>query len=365
VPITPPNASNGGAFYAFDPKLRLPYTLQWNVALEQSLGKQQSLTASYVGATGRRLLQSAAILDPNLNLDYALLVTNASTSDYDALQIQFHRQLSDGLQGLASYTWSHSIDTASAGSIGNGSNEVSALNSNINRGASDFDIRNAFSMGLTYEVPVHGSNALADAMLRGWSIESVVQTRSAPPVDVYYGGFFGLASDFQTDPRPDIVAGQPFYLYGSQCAATFQVPVCPGGKGFNPAAFTSPPLFPAGCNPLTTYPCSPASQGNLPRNGLRGFGAAQCDFAVHRDFPIRESMKLQFRAEMFNLLNHSNFGQPSGNLGYPGALNPQFGRSSQTLGQSFAGGSIGNGAFSPLYQIGGPRSIQFALKLFF
>ena len=355
VPIAPPNATNFGQFYAFDPQLRLPYTLQWNVAIEQSLGKQQSLTASYVGSAGRRLLQSAAITQPNPNLYYALLVTNASTSDYDALQLQFHRQLSSGLQGLASYTWSHSIDTASAGSIGNGSNDISALNSNINRGSSDFDIRNAFSMGLTYEMPVHASNALANAVLRGWSIQSVVQARSAPPVDIYYE-FGQLANGFGTNPRPDVIAGQPFYLYGSQY---------PGGKAFNPSAFTSPPLVPAGCNPVIVYPCAPASQGNLPRNALRGFGAAQWDFAVHRDFPIHESVKLQFRAEMFNLLNHPNFGQPSGNLGEPGDLNSQFGLSSQMLGQSLAGGNVGFGAFDPLYQIGGSRSIQLAMKLFF
>ena len=149
----PPNASNGGTLNAFDPNLESPYTLQWNVAVEQALGKQQTMSVSYVGAAGRRLIQTAYIYSPNPNLYYADLVTNAGTSDYNALQLQFQRRLSRGLQALASYSWSHSIDTASAGSSGSGSNALSALNSNVNRGPSDFDIRNAFSTGLTYDVP--------------------------------------------------------------------------------------------------------------------------------------------------------------------------------------------------------------------
>jgi hypothetical protein len=348
VPIAPPDASNFGELFAFDPNLRLPYTLQWNAAIEQSLGKQQSLTASYVGSAGRRLIQSAVISQPNLNLYAAQLVTNSSTSDYDALQVQFHRQVSKGLQALASYTWSHSIDTASAGSIGNPSNELSAFNSSINRGSSDFDIRHALSLGLTYDLPAPtAANLLASALLRGWSVDNVVQARSAPPVDVNYE-YLGLSNGFHTNARPDVVAGQPFYLYELGY---------PGGKAFNSAAFTPPAL-----DPITGLPLA---QGDLSRNALRGFGAAQWDFAVHRDFPIRESVKLQFRAEMFNLLNHPNFGQPVGNLGYPGAPNPLFGLSSAILGQSLAGGQLGNGAFNPLYQLGGPRSMQFALKLFF
>jgi hypothetical protein len=97
---------------------------------------------------------------------------------------------------------------------------------------------------------------------------------------------------------------------------------------------------------------------------MRGFGAAQWDFAVHRDFPIHESLKLQFRAEMFNVLNHPNFGQPIGNLGTRTGANPLFGKSTNMLGQSL-NGNPGGGGFSALYQIGGPRSIQLALKLTF
>jgi hypothetical protein len=349
-PIVPPNANPGGTLNAFDPNLESPYTLQWNVAVEQALGKQQTMSVSYVGAAGRRLIQTANIFSPNPNLYAAELITNAGISDYNAVQLQFQRRLSRGLQALASYSWSHSIDTGSAGSQGSGSNALSALNSNVNRGSSDFDIRNAFSIALTYDVPAPKGNAFATAILRGWSTENIVQARSAPPVDVYYSGFTQLSNGFLTDVRPDVVSGQPFYLYGPQY---------PGGKAFNPAAFTSPPL-----DPVTGFP---VSQGNLPRNALRGFGLTQWDFAVHREFPIHESLKLQFRAEMFNVLNHPNFGPPVGDLGNPGFLNPQFGQSIHMLGQSLAGlgGNLGSGAFDPLYQLGGPRSIQFALKLLF
>jgi len=347
-PIVPPDASNGGTLNAFDPNLKLPYTLQWNVAVEQALGKQQTMSISYVGAAGRRLIQSANIQFPNLNLSQALLVTNAGTSDYNALQLQFQRRLSRGLQVLASYSWSHSLDTASAGSFGNGSNALLAVNSKLNRGPSDFDVRNAMSIALTYDVPAPKGNAFANAILRGWSTENIIQARSAPPDGVFYGSFFQLSNGFVTSVRPDVVAGQPFYLHGPQY---------PGGKAFNPAAFTTPPL-----DPVTGFP---VGQGNLPRNALRGFGAAQWDFAVRREFRIHESLKLQFRAEMFNILNHPNFGPPVGNLGDPSAINPQFGLSSQMLGRSLAGSFSGVGAFDPLYQLGGPRSIQFGLKLLF
>jgi hypothetical protein len=350
---SPPVSSPASGIAAFDPHVKLPYTLQWNVAVEQALGRQQTFTASYIGAVGRRLIQTAEISTPNPNFGFADLVTNAGISDYQALQLQFQRRLSRGLQALGSYTWSHSIDTASAGSVGSGSNALPALNPSANRGPSDFDIRNAFSMGLTYEVPNPKVGTLGSAVLKGWSTENVFQARSAPPVDIYYSQLGELSNGFFTNVRPDVVPGQPYYLTRSQCVAP-----CPGGKEFNPGAFTAPPL-----DPVTGLPLN---QGDLPRNALRGFGAYQWDFAVHRDFPLHESLKLQFRAEMFNVLNHPNFGQPIGDLGYPGALNPQFGQSIQTLGQSLAGTfGAGSGGFNPLYQIGGPRSVQFALKFQF
>jgi hypothetical protein len=339
-PIVPPGGGSG-EITAFYPHLQLPYTIHWNAAFEQSLGSQQVLTLSYVGAAGRRLLQSAELLYPSGNIS-ATLVANKTTSSYNALQLQFKRRLSKGLQTVASYTWAHSIDDGSAGSFYNGSNLfVPSLSANVNRGPSDFDVRQAFTAGITYEIPAPKLNFATDAILHHWSLENVVQGRSALPLNVADGALshFGNAN---TSVRPDVVAGQAFYLRGSQY---------PGDLALNPAAFTAPPTDTNGV---------PLRQGDLGRNALRGFGAAQWDLAIHRDFPLNESIKLQFRAEMFNLLNHPIFAPPVHDIS-----DPQFGVSTQVLADYLGGSSVGAGGLSPLYQLGGPRSIQLALKLSF
>jgi hypothetical protein len=343
-----------GTFFALDPKLQLPYTLQWSTSVVQSLGKQQAISVSYIGSVGRRLLQSPFVASPNPSFADADLVVNGGTSDYDALQLQFRRRMSRGLEALASYTFAHSIDTASASSPGGSNGFVPETLANVNRGPSDFDIRNAVSGGLTYDLPA--PKARAARIFRNWSAQSIVQVRSAPPVDLSYSTLAQLSNGFSTSVRPDVVPGASLYVSGAQCISVFKSP-CPGGRGVNPAAFVLPPI-----DPTTGYP---VRQGDLGRNSLRGFGATQWDFSLHRDFPVRESLKLQFRAEFFNVLNHPNFGQPVGDLGSGQVLNAQFGRSIAMLGTSLDNNNAGGGGLSPLYQIGGPRSIQFALKVSF
>lgn len=353
-PIDPASLSSG-ILFAFDPRLKQPYTLQWNAAFEQALGKQQTISASYIGANGRRLLQTAFGILTNPNILGAQMVTNLGTSDYEALQLQFQRRLSHGLQAVASYTWSHSIDTGSAGSGAVVSNQLLPSAISSNRASSDFDMRHAVSVGLTYDIPSFATNLVANKILKDWSIQALVLAHSAPPVDITDLRFGQFDNGLFGDTRPDLVPGQPLYLYGSQCLqpppSGFGQP-CPGGKGFNSAAFTDPPTDQVTGRPLR--------QGNVPRNFLRGFGAAQWDFAVHRDFPIHEAVRLQVRAEMFNVTNHPNFGPPNGQFGAGG-----FGLSSQMLGQSLNSRNLGGGALNALYQIGGPRSIQLALKLVF
>jgi Carboxypeptidase regulatory-like domain/TonB dependent receptor len=316
------------------PDLKLPRTYQWNVAVEQSLGNNQSLSLTYIGAVGRDLLRVTNLLSPNQNFAFVNVTDNTATSNYNALQFKFQRNLSRGLQALASYTFSHSIDIASTDAADNYLGTPSSVaNPNVDRGNSDFDVRHAFTAGVTYALPSPAENPAAHAALGGWSVDGFIFARTAPPVDVLAGQVF--ADGVTLYPRPDVVPGVPLVPDGSQY---------PGGKILNGAAFIQPPT---------------GQQGDFGRNVLRGFGASQADIAFQRQFQLSERMQLRFRGEFFNIFNHPNFGPPDNNI-----TDPLFGYSTQTLASSLGSGGA-NGGLSPLYQIGGPRSIQLALKLQF
>jgi hypothetical protein len=337
--IAPPLSTNlpAEAIVTADQHLKLPRTYEWNVALEQALGSSQSLSFTYIGAIGRKLLRvTNIVVDPtvNPNFPFISLTDNSATSDYHALQVKFQRRLSHGLQALASYTFSHSIDIASTDAFANYLNTSNFIaDPRIDRGNSDFDIRHSFSAGITYTLPTPEWNKFAKASLGGWSVDAFVLARSAPPVNIVGTIYFGPGGT-ALYPRPNVVPGVPQVLYGSQY---------PGGKIFNSAAFAEP---------------APGTQGDFGRNVLRGFGATQADVAFQRQFQFTERLNLRFRAEFFNIFNHPNFGPPDGYL-----TDALFGHSTQTLASSLAG-QAGAG-FNPLYQIGGPRSVQLALKLAF
>jgi hypothetical protein len=348
--------------FAVDPHLKLPRTYQWNAALEQSLGSSQSLSFTYIGGIGRKLLRGTSLfIDPRVNPDFSfiLLTDSSATSDYHALQLKFERRFSRGLQALASYTYFHSIDIASTDAFSNATNDFlntpSALaGAQIDRGNSDFDIRHSFTAGVTYEVPNPLSSGIGHVLLSGWLLDSFILARSSPPDNVAARLFFteGVA----LNPRPDVTPGIPLYLYGPAYPGGKIINNTPGAAGLCPA--NGLPSVGPFCPPAPT-PLGNPRQGNFPRNVLRGFGAAQWDFGVHRSFPLREAWHLEFRGEFFNILNHPNFGNPVGDL-----TSPFFGQSTQTLANSLGSGGA-NGGFNPLYQIGGPRSIQLALKLQF
>lgn len=319
--------------WGFASHLQLPYTLQWNASLQQGLGKLQAVTISYVGSHAARLLQENVYLpSSNPNTSLVTFVQNGLTSDYDSAQVQFQRRLSHGLAVLASYTWSHCIDYGSQNyTIG------------YQRGNCDFDVRHNLSSAVSFDLPNVGHSSFATAILHHWGIDNRFTARTAFPVTL--AGFGLLQPNGELyDEGLSFVPGQPIYLYGSNCASVLQSQgnlqsgqSCPGGKAINPSAFVD----------------VSSGHGNTPRNFARLFGAWQMDFAVRREFPLGEGVKLQFRAEAFNFVNHPNFGAVDGQFG-----DITFGQATGTLASSL-------GVLSPLYQMGGPRSMQFALKLIF
>jgi len=323
-----------GEIWPIDPHLKLPYTLQWNFSLEQSVGSTQTLSASYVAAVGRRLLRLERLLNPNPDFTSVIITRNANTSDYHALQLQFMRRLSRGLQALASYTWSHSIDTDSSdGSFFN--SPFAILTPQRERGPSDFDVRHTVTGAITYDFPTPQIGSAVRAVLGNWSVDTIFRARTATPVNVITGavvvGTFGGSLSVS---RPDVITGVPLYVADSSVAGTRRI---------NRAAFDA------------ASPVGAKRQGTLGRNRLRGFGASQVDFTLRRQFNLTERINLQFRAEFFNIFNHPNFANPVNVL-----TSGLFGQSTAMLAQGLLGGGL-----SPLYQIGGPRSIQLGLKLQF
>jgi hypothetical protein len=280
------------------------------------------------------LLRTYNLLNPNPNFRFVTVTDNSATSDYQALQAKFERRLSQGLQVLASYTWSHSIDIASTDTFNYLGPPSFIADPNNDRGNSDFDIRHSFTAGLTYNLPTLPGNGVARVILSGWSVDSFVFARTAPPVNVTAGYSFADGAAFKF--RPNAVPGVPLELFGSQY---------PGGKIFNKSAFIPP---------------AQGQQGDFGRNALRGFGAFQADFAIQRQFRLTEKVDLRFRGEFFNIFNHPNFGSPVGDL-----TSSQFGYSTETLASSLGSSGSLNGGLNPFYQVGGPRSIQLALKLQF
>ena len=318
-------------FTAIDPNLKLPRTYQWNVSLEQAIGSNQTFTASYVGAAGRRLVIFDALSNPNPSFSSVSVIKNRATSDYHALETQFQRRLSRGLQALVSYTWAHSIDEAS-----------SDFSGEIDRGPSDFDIRHSFSSAVSYEIPAPAVGSFGRTLLRNWALDAIVRSQSATPVNLI-GRNNVTVDGMLINPRPDLIPGIPLYI---------DDPTAPGGRRFNNTIDPSRP----GCKgPFCTPPLG--RQGSLPRNALRAFPLNQTDLSVRRLFNLGEGVTLLFRTDIFNIFNHPNFGDPN-----PRLSQATFGQATGMYGRTV---SVGSAGLSPLYQIGGPRSMQFSLKLQF
>jgi hypothetical protein len=343
IPFSTSIANVSSGLTAIDPNLSVPLTMQWNAAVERELGANQRLTATYVGADSRRLPREDNILPPSLvangSPQTVFATWNGGYSHYEALQLQFQRRMSHGLQALVSYTLAKSSDLGSSDGTGFEAASVSQIVLPP-LAPSDFDLRHSIAGAVSYEIPAPTWGHAGNAILKGWAVDGLVRESSAPPINVVAYNQSGFISYHLT--LANVVPGQPSWIPD---------PTQPAGRALNPAAFSLPPA---------------GVQGNYPRNSLRSpYTIDQTDLALRRRFNLTERVKIDVRAEYFNVFNHPMFGapgftQPSTELGLAG-----FGKVFASTTNLALGSGGASGGQSALYALGGPRSAQFTLKLQF
>jgi hypothetical protein len=323
--VAPPYG-NARAF-AFPRHLQSPYSWEWNASVEQAIGKSQSITLSYVGANGRELLKDRRIdvAGQNPNFGDVFYFPSGLTSDFESLQVKFQRSLSRRLQGLATYTWAHSLDYGSTDPY-----------YPFKRGNSDLDVRQNLQAVATWDSaePQHRFFS-RKRLLEGWGLDARLIARTAFPVDLLGTFAFDPVTGIPYYSGVDLIPGRPLYLYGHNYA---------GYRIFNGG--------PLATSPALTLP-SDASQGDAPRNFMRGFDEVQGNLAVHQTYRLHDELSMQLKVEAFNVFNHPNFGYID-----PSLTDAYFGQSLKMLNQSF-------GAAGSHYDEGGPRAIQLSIKLSF
>lgn len=315
---------------------RTPYIQQFSLGVQHEFAQNWMLDLGYVGSVGRKLYRlfdlnqadapSAAAtgpLSPGLS---SLAVQgfgvhamqSSSNSSYNSLQASLTKRFSNGVQFLASYTWSHSLDDYSGDPTG--TSDVTVVPGNQapgflnNYASSDFDRRHRFVFSGIYDLPkfYQGGSGLSKQIVNGWELASIVTLQSGTPFSVLTN-----ATAF-VEARADAVTGCNPELSGNVESRLSQY--------FNTACFTSA--------------TAAGDFGDTPRNFLRGPNQRNADISIIKYFPITDRVKTEFRGEFFNALNMVSFANP---------LN---------IVQSATNGQIVSTTI-------GPRVIQFALKVSF
>jgi outer membrane receptor protein involved in Fe transport len=325
---------------------RTPFAYEYNLDLQRQLTNSLIVQASYVGSLGRNLIRmqplnlinpvTGAAPNPNFATGALELIDTDAVSNYNALQANITQRLSHGLELALSYTWAHSLDDASnptGTSVNSSFTGSNPYDFHAEYASSDFDIRHNVVAAFTYQVP---GGAHYRQLTNGWSLQGLFTAHTGTPYTPLLGqDVAGDGDQFAANnQRPNIVPGVPRYIASS--APPYQIA--------NPAAFAVP---------------AAGTFGNAGRNILRNPGLEQFDFSVLKNARISERITAQFRAEFFNVLNHADFASPAASGNNLLTAGPSFGLSQESANMS-AGGLL-----SPLFNSGGPRSLQFALKLLF
>ena len=281
-----------------------PYTQQWNFNIQQEFAGGFIAQVAYIGSSSHDLYFPAQIDTPapaagsvqarrplpqySAVYEYAPFVS----SNYNALQAQVERRFKNGLELLAAYTWSHSIDNGSSNADNDGFVPENPNNFAAERGNSNFDVRQRFVLNSVYELPFGkgkpylSNNRWANAVLGGWQLTGIFSAQTGLP-------FTPVLSvdntNTGTTARPNRVA-----------SGALSSDVRNPQNWFNEAAFVTPAQY--------TY-------GNSGRNILRGPGFRNMDVGLSRFFVLTERFNLEFRAEAFNIFNTPELGLPNATLG--------------------------------------------------
>jgi hypothetical protein len=360
----PPLLPSNQSVYIFPTNPRDPYSTNWLFGVQQELAQGTVLTLNYTGNKVQHTQAGVAFQvvnlnpsNPNSNVNRRLAaqgvpyqnenyMPNALFSNYNALQAQLRRNVGP-LTLEANYAWSHEID-----------DEVNVFagfsvpfDPSLDRGSGDWDTRNNFTLSALYNLPdMKGSSRLVQKTLGGWQASSILQTRSGLSQNVEVtNGFFGNYM------RPDSVPAQPVKLANASWP----------NSSYNINAFTLEPGFNGVWGDPTTI-------GNIGRNLLRGPAFFQWDMSGMKNFGLTEKVKLQFRADIFNILNHPNFANVDtgicSSVAYPTATSavctPNTPNPAQHVGFGVASATIA-GADGNQIGNGTARQTQFSLKILF
>ena len=316
--------------FGADPRNKIPYVMEYNFGVEQQIARSFVLNLDYVGSVGRHEFiqptantalypapgpiaarQPFAAYGGSFSYDQ-----NVGGSSYNSLQAKLQKSLSFGLNFLASYTWSKSLDLQSEGQSGS---IQSIYNLRQDWAPSDFNRKHLFVLSGIYQLPVgkgkpylSSARGLTRTLLGDWNVGWVATLNSGQPFSIQSGG----------DPANVGGGSQRAQVVGTSAIAGQGI-----NQWFNTSAFAVPAAY--------TF-------GNEGRNNLTGPSFKNFDFITYKDFSLVERFTLQFRAEFFNILNHANFGLPDRTV-----TDRNFGIISSTA----------TGA--------NPRDIQLALKLLF
>jgi hypothetical protein len=310
--------------YLFPKHLASPFSLQWNLSVERALGIHQSLAVSYVAASGQRLLlpQRTDLAGKNTAVREVVSFSGHESSRFDSFQARYQGRISSELTWIASYVLSHTFDFASVYPWGKPT-----------YASSDVDVRHNLQVAVTWTAPRIGGSTVKRNALNGWGIDGRFFARSAYPVTPLGHVVFDPVTGERFYTGADLIVGRPLYQSDN---------TTPGNRRLNGG-----PSLPNGAFQLPNG----SGIGTAPRNIARGFGAQQLSLSLRREIPLYDRVRLELRADAFNITNIPDFGYID-----PYVSDALFGQPTLSLNQSY-------GQTGSLYQPGGPRSLQWMFRI--